>query len=105
MTLDHGAFLEVQLDGTLGSGGVEPPAAVPSRVVVLNVFNSQQFPVTLEAVHSLCSYVGPVNRIILFEKDGHTNALVEFKVSRFIGSRCLSHVWPQDLDSAVKAQK
>ncbi len=79
----------------LGPNGFVPPnaelekAGPPSRVVVLNIFNSQQTPVTLDAVHSLTSYIGPVVRIVLFEKDGRTNALVQFR----------------DLDTAIKAQR
>ncbi len=76
----------------LGANGFVPPTAEtdnagpPSRVVILNIFNSQQTPVTLESVHALASYIGPVNRIVLFDKDNRTNAMVEF----------------QQLDTAVK---
>jgi hypothetical protein len=61
----------------------------PSPVVVLNIFNTQQYPVTLDAIYALTSYIGPVNRILLFDKDGHTNALVEYA----------------QLEHAIKAQK
>ncbi len=64
-------------------------AGTPSVVVVLNIFNSTQTPVTLDAVHSLTSFVGPVTRILLFDKDSRTNAMVEFG----------------NLETAIKAQK
>jgi hnRNP-L/PTB/hephaestus splicing factor len=76
------------------NGFVRPTAELDSagpatRVVILNIFNSQQTPVTLEAIHSLCTFVGLVNRIVLFEKEGRVNAMVEFA----------------DIDVAIKAQK
>jgi hypothetical protein len=79
-TIDKGNNIIV-----LGPNGFVPATAesdnagTPSRVVILNIFNSHQTPVTLEAIHSLASYIGPVNRIVLFDKDQRTNALVEFR--------------------------
>jgi hypothetical protein len=73
----------------LGPNGFVPPTAEvdnagpPSRVVILNIFNSHQTAVTLESVHALASYIGPVNRIVLFEKDQRTNAMVEFRGRKF----------------------
>ena len=57
-------------------------------MLLLNVMKSQH-ETTLQAVHSLCSYIGKVNRLVLLDKHGKTTALVEFS----------------ELEAAVRAQK
>jgi RNA recognition motif-containing protein len=91
--LDHnrGAVLLIGANGVITNleEMTTQLAGPPSVVVVLNIFNSAQTPVTLDAVHSLTSYIGPVSRILLFDKDVRTNAMVEFG----------------NLETAIKAQK
>ena len=49
----------------------------PTRVVILNIYQSG-FLVTLNSIYAIASYIGKVNRIVIFQKDGRDCAMVEF---------------------------
>ncbi len=89
--LGRGQILTIGPDGSLPNldETLAQIAGPPSTVLVLNIFNTPHTQVTLEAVHALTNFIGPVSRILLFDKEGRTSAMVEYN----------------NLETAVKAQK
>ena len=61
----------------LGTETRRPGCDRPSNVIIARV-NDIRFPVTLEALHTIFSVYGPIEKIVTFDKGGGFQALVQY---------------------------
>jgi hypothetical protein len=48
-------------------GRENPSGGAPNRIVLLTILNAH-YPITVDIVHKICKNLGPVDRIVIFQK-------------------------------------